>query len=195
MVMIACDTHSAHYRVNTAAAAHYRSFGRRAYRAGAALDSPAMGYLVRAERVPSRPLAAISTTTTHRRLGADILRLLDVIWPLLREQNVRTGHNVVMYRGSDGGGLRVDVGVEVFSEFAARGDVRPTSTPSGEVATTAHHGEYSELAPAYAALERMCRDTGRRPAGVSWEVYGDWDDDPTRRRTDVFFLLDPEPAG
>lgn len=46
------------------------------------------------------------------------------------------------------------------------------------------------MAPAYAALEQWCKDNGRRPAGVSWEVYGDWDDDPVRRRTDVYFLLE-----
>jgi effector-binding domain-containing protein len=154
-----------------------------------------MSYEVRIERVDPRPLAAISTTTTHPRLGAEIVRLLDMIWPVLREQNVRTGHNVVVYQGTDGGTLRIDVGVEAFTEFAVRGEIRRTSTPSGEVATTAHHGEYSGLAPAYAALERRCRESGRRPAGVSWEVYGDWDDDPARRRTDVFFLLDPQPEG
>jgi hypothetical protein len=26
---------------------------------------------------------------------------------------------------------------------------------------------------------------------VSWEVYGDWDDDPARRRTDLYKLLSP----
>jgi effector-binding domain-containing protein len=155
------------------------------------VDSHRMGYEVRIEHVAPRPLAAMSTTTTHRQLGADIVRLLDVIWPFLREQNVRTGHNVVVYHGSSGDTLRVDVGVETFSEFAGRGDIRRTSTPSGVVVTTAHHGEYSDLTLAYAALERMCRNIGRRPAGVNWELYGDWDDDPARRRTDVFFLLDP----
>jgi effector-binding domain-containing protein len=154
-----------------------------------------MSYEVRIERVDPRPLAAIGTTTSHPRLGADIIRLLDMIWPVLREQKVRTGHNVVVYHGNDGGTLRVDVGVEAFSEFAGRGEMRRTFTPSGEVATTAHHGEYSDLGLAYAALERSFRDSGRRPAGVSWEVYGDWDDDPVRRLTDVFFLLEPEPEG
>ena len=49
--------------------------------------------------------------------------------------------------------------------------------------------EYADLASAYAALDRWCEDTGRRPAGVSWQVYGDWEEDPAKRRTDVFFLL------
>ncbi len=42
---------------------------------------------------------------------------------------------------------------------------------------------------ATAALERWCREAGRRPAGVNWEVYGDWDEDPAKRRTDVYCLL------
>jgi effector-binding domain-containing protein len=59
------------------------------------------------------------------------------------------------------------------------------------VATTAHFGEYSEMAPAYAALERWCEDNRRPPAGVNWEVYDDWDDDPVKRRTDICSLLLP----
>jgi hypothetical protein len=26
-------------------------------------------------------------------------------------------------------------------------------------------------------------------AGTSWDVYGDWEEDPAKRRTDVYFLL------
>jgi len=114
-----------------------------------------------------------------------------VVWPVLREQDVRTGHNIVVYRGGDGGTMTIDAGVEVFTDFADRGEVRHTSTPPGEVAATAHYGEYSDMAGAYQALERWCTDNWRRPAGVNWEIYGDWDDDPAQRRTDVYFLLEP----
>jgi effector-binding domain-containing protein len=140
-----------------------------------------------------RVLAAIRATTTPRVLGADIVRLLDVVWPVLREQGVRTDHNVVVYRGGAGGTLHVDVGVEVLSSFEDRGEVRRALTPSGEVATTAHFGEYSDLRLAYSALERWCADHSRSPAGVNWEVYGDWEEDPAKRRTDVYFLLEPAP--
>ncbi len=150
-----------------------------------------MVHEVRVERVEPRPLGAIRATTTRQRLGADIIRLLDMVWPALREQDVRTGHNVVIYRGGGAGTLTVDVGVEAFTSFADRGEVRHCSTPAGEVATTAHFGEYSQMRPAYAALERCCEDNRRTPAGVSWEVYGDWSDDPATRRTDLFLLLSP----
>ena len=149
---------------------------------------------VRTEWAQPRVLAAISSTTTPQELGTDIVRFLDVVWPVLREQGVRTDHNVVVYRSGGGAGtLAVDVGVEVLSSFEDRGEVRHVLTPSGEVATTAHFGEYSDLGQAYAALQRWCADHSRSPARVNWEVYGDWEEDPAKRRTDVYFLL--EPAG
>lgn len=144
---------------------------------------------VRLERVAPRTLAAIHATVPKARLGASIIALLDRIWPVLRARSVRTGHNVVIYRGGDATTLTVDVGVEAFSDFAATGDVRLVSTPAGEVATIAHYGDYGVMAPSYAALERWCDEHGRRRTGVSWEVYGDWEDDPAKRRTDLFWLL------
>jgi effector-binding domain-containing protein len=146
-------------------------------------------YEVRTELTGPRNLAAVRAVTTAQRLGTDIIRLLDQVWPLLREQGARTGHNVVIYRPGEGGELVIDAGVEVPEGFTARGEVRPVDTPAGEVATTTHYGDYSELSAAYAALERWCATSSRQPSGTSWEVYGDWDDDPARRRTDVYLLL------
>jgi effector-binding domain-containing protein len=148
-------------------------------------------YVVHTSQAGPRVLAAVRATTTRQRLGADIVRLLDMVWPVLRTQGVRTGHNVVVYYGGDGGVLNIVAGVEVFTEFAGRGEVQHLSTPSGEVAATTHYGEYSDMGGAYAALEQWCTGNGRQPAGVNWEVYGDWEDDPAKRRTDVYFLLEP----
>ena len=153
-----------------------------------------MAYDVRTGSEEPRPLAAVRAETTQPRLGADIVRLLDLVWPVLREQGVRTDHNIVVYREARAGVLTVDVGVEVLSDFTPRDQVQPAATPAGEVATTAHYGEYSELAGAYAALERWCAEHQRQPSGVSWEVYGDWAEDPAERRTDIYFLLRPGPG-
>jgi effector-binding domain-containing protein len=150
-----------------------------------------VSYDVRTEWAAPRRLAAIPAQTSRPRLGTDIIRLLDVIWPVLRERSVQTGHNVVIYHGGGDEAMRVEVGVEIFGDFSGSGEVRPLATPSGEVVTAAHFGEYTQMAGAYAALERWCAANGRRPAGVSWEVYGDWDDEPARRRTDIYFLLEP----
>jgi len=79
--------------------------------------------------------------------------------------------------------------VEVFGDFVDVADVRHSQTPAGPAVTTAHWGDYSEMAGAYAALERWCVANGRRQTGTSWEVYGDWADDPRQRRTDIYLLL------
>ena len=69
------------------------------------------------------------------------------------------------------------------------GQIWPVLREQG--ARTGHFGDYAQMAPAYAALEQWWTRNGRRPAGVSWEVYGDWDDDPAKVRTDIYFLLRP----
>ncbi|MBO0836448.1 MAG: hypothetical protein J2P28_13210, partial [Actinobacteria bacterium] len=61
-----------------------------------------MTYEVTIEQASPRVLAAIHAHTTEQRLGSDITRLLGGIWPVLREQGVRTGHNVVIYHNSAG---------------------------------------------------------------------------------------------
>ena len=105
----------------------------------------AVAYEVRTEWAEPRRLAAIHTVTTQQRLSTDIPVLVGKIWPVLREQGVRTGHNVVIYRGHLAG-LAIDAGVEVFTEFTGHGEIRPVSTPAGEVATTAHFGDYALMA-------------------------------------------------
>jgi effector-binding domain-containing protein len=112
-----------------------------------------MPYEVRTEQASPRALAAVRETTTPSRLSADIVRLLDMVWPVLRDQGVRTGHNVVVYHNGPGDAFTVDVGVEALTDFADSGPVRHVLTPSGEVAATAHYGEYSDMASAYAALQ------------------------------------------
>jgi effector-binding domain-containing protein len=160
--------------------------GGAAVAAGSVAD---VSYQVRTELAVPRTLAAVRGATTQAQLGTDIIRLLDQVWPLLREQGARTGHNVVIYYPGTGGELVLDAGVEVPDGFTARGEVRPVDTPAGEAAAVTHYGEYADLAGAYAALEQWCAATGRQPSGTSWEVYGDWEEDPAKRQTDVYFLL------
>jgi effector-binding domain-containing protein len=147
-----------------------------------------VAYEVRVEQVAPRRLAAIHATVSRRRLGREIIGLYDRVWPIVRRQGVVTGHNVVIYYAGDLETITVDVGVEAAG-FAASGEVNTVATPGGEVATTSHFGEYSDLVAAYEVLERWCAANGRRP-GLRWEVYGDWDEDPDKRQTDVYFLLE-----
>lgn len=152
---------------------------------------PAVAYEVRTERAEPRLLAALRTETSQQRLGADIVRLLDQIWPVLRGQGARTGHNVVVYYPGEHGGLTIAAGVETPGGFTSEGGIQQVVTPAGETATVAYFGEYTKMRPAYEALEQWCAEHGRAPAGVAWEVYGDTDPDPAKCRTDIYFLLAP----
>ena len=145
-----------------------------------------MDYKITVEEAPPRQLAAARGEASRAELGRTIIKLLDTVWPVLRSQHAKTGHNVVVYFG----GLdHIEAGVEVFGEFVDSGNVRHSQTPSGLAVTTAHWGEYSDMAGAYAALARWCAENGRQQTGISWEVYGDWADDPQQRRTDIYLLL------
>jgi effector-binding domain-containing protein len=145
---------------------------------------------VRTVHVSPRSLAAASAPTTRARLAGDIRRLLDQVWPVLRDQKVATGLNVVVYRGNP---LTIDAGVEVLSAFEETDVVRRSATPAGEAVTTTHWGTYSEMRSAYQALEDWANLSGRSFGDVSWEVYGHWSDDPSKLRTDIFRLLDESP--
>ena len=154
-----------------------------------------MAIEVRIEQAAPRRLAAIHSVTTPQDLPQTIGRSLGVIWPAVREQGVRFGHNVFVYRDGGPGTLIVEVGVEVFGDFSEHGEMRIVRTPAGEVATATYYGDdYTRMAPVYQALEQWCAGNGRRPAGASWEVYGDPAEDPAETRTDIYFLLEPTPG-
>jgi effector-binding domain-containing protein len=147
---------------------------------------------VRTEQAAPRRLAAIRSVTAPQDLRQTIGRSLGIIWPAVREQGVRFGHNVFVYRDGEPGTLIVELGVEVLGDFTESGEIQIVQTPPGEVATAAYYGDdYSQMAPVYQALEQWCVSNGRRPAGVNWEVYGDPAEDPAQTRTDIYFLLEP----
>ena len=151
-----------------------------------------MAIEVRTEQAAPRQLAAIRSVTTPQDLRQTIGRSLGIIWPAVREQGVPFGHNVFVYRDGEPGTLIVELGVEVLGDFTERGEIQIVQTPSGEVATATHYGDdYTQMAPVYEALGQWCASSGRRPAGVNWEVYGDPARDPAQTRTDIYFLLEP----
>ncbi len=91
---------------------------------------------------------------------------------------IQTGQNVFVYKDGTKDGVTVEVGVEVAGPFEAVEEVIYSSTPSGEAASTLHVGPYSELGGAYDTPAQWCKEHRRPRANVSWEVYGDWQEDP-----------------
>ena len=147
---------------------------------------------VQVEVVSPRLLAAVGREVAAGRVG-DVWRpALDQVWAFLRTQpGLRTdGHNIFVYHHpKDGNPMHADFGVEVTREFTASGEVTPVRTPGGEAAVVRHVGPYDGLAQAHRAIHEWARESGRALAGTSWEIYGDWNEDPARLETLVMYLL------
>jgi len=45
------------------------------------------------------------------------------------------------------------------------------------------------MKPAHVAIHNWAREKGYKLARPSWEVYGHWNDDPAKLRTDIFYLI------
>jgi effector-binding domain-containing protein len=135
-------------------------------------------------------LAAARRQTTHLRVSSEIQRLLEAPWAFIRANPDlrRGGHNVALYREGPAE-ISVEVGIQIVRPFAPTDDVVCSATPAGEVAATIHYGPYVALGAAHDAVRRWCDEQQRALAGVFWEIYGDWEDDPRKLRTDVLYLL------
>jgi effector-binding domain-containing protein len=116
------------------------------------------------------------------------------VWNALKAGGVKGGRHVAVYLGKSAAGeIDVEIGAEVAGALAGQGEVVGSATPAGEVATTTHFGPYNRLGDAHGAIRDWCAANGRTPAGPNWEVYGhwlpEWNHDPSKIRTDVFYLL------
>ncbi len=157
-----------------------------------------MEYNVRLERHAGQPLAVVRRRAGRQDLAAVVPAACGTVWNVMRAQQVRgAGRHVAVYWDCQTD-INLEVGVEVPAPFPGHGEVVGSATPSGPVATTTHYGPYHRLGEAHEAIRRWCGGNGHALAGPNWEVYGHWDDawnsDPTKIRTDVFYLLTADGA-
>jgi effector-binding domain-containing protein len=150
-----------------------------------------MEYTIRIEKHPGRPLAVVRRRAQPKELKNVVPEACGLVWNVLRSQQVAgAGRHVAVYLDCE---INVEVGVELDAPFAGCGEVVPSNTPAGTVATTTHHGPYQLLGQAHEAIRRWCANNGHTPTGPNWEVYGhwrdEWNDDPSKITTDVFYLL------
>jgi effector-binding domain-containing protein len=152
-----------------------------------------MEYDVRLEHVTdARPTAVVRRRATVQELSRVVPEACGLVWGVLRSQGVvGAGRHVALYLDGE---MNVEVGVELETPFAGFGEVVGSALPAGAVATAVHFGPYGGLGAAHRAIRDWCAANGHALAGPSWEVYGHWVDewnaDPSRIRTDVFYLLE-----
>jgi effector-binding domain-containing protein len=151
-----------------------------------------MSYQVTRVELPATVIAATRARLTWSELSLEIPGLFDIVYAFLKNASVKqAGHNVCIYHSPSAAGVELEVGVQVSGPFEGSGAVTCSLTPAGQAATTVHFGGYDKLGLASDALMDWCKAQGFAHSGPSWEVYGDWDNDPAKRRTDVFRLLPP----
>lgn len=117
---------------------------------------------------------------------------LDQVWAFLKANGgLGPGHNLFLYHHPHhrNKAMDIDFGVQVARRFALEGDVRCIETPAGEVARTVHVGPYDRLGDAHNAIHSWCAANNRQIARASWEIYGDWNDDPALLETTIKYLL------
>ena len=152
-----------------------------------------MSIAVSVRTVPAIKLAAVRRQVAIGDVGAAWRPALDKVWEFLRTQpELHTdGHNVFLYHHPARRDLPMDVdfGVEVVRAFESAGEVHATETPAGEAAVAVHAGAYDRMKETHDAIHAWSVANNRPFAGKSWEIYGDWAEDPAKLETTIMYLL------
>jgi effector-binding domain-containing protein len=146
-----------------------------------------MEYQVQVLQVESQLTAVVRCRAKQSDLAQVVPAACGEVWTYCRSAGLpRPGRHLTLYLDGE---INLEVGVEVSQPFVGNERVVCSSTPAGRVATVAHWGPYTRLHEAHEAILQWCSANGHALAGPSWEVYGHWDDDPAKLRTDLFYLL------
>lgn len=147
---------------------------------------------VRLTQVDAVALAVVRRRVRRGDLGRVVPEGCGIVWDFVRARGLRGGRHVALYLNAN---IDLEVGVEVQGDFDGEGEVVRSSTPSGLAVSATHLGPYQSLGAAHDAIHTYCAVHRHRLAGPSWEVYGhwqpEWNADPSRIRTDVFYLVAP----
>lgn len=141
-----------------------------------------MAYTVMVLEVRSYWIAATRGRAKADEVSSTMLALLGRAWDLVKQSGIKTdGQNVAIYKGD-----MIEAGARIFEKFEGEACV---ATPAGLAATTVHMGPYHLLGKAHLAIREWCAANGDSIESTNWEIYGHHEEDPARRRTDVFYLL------
>ena len=137
-----------------------------------------------------RPIAAVRVTTILSKWPGEFMLTLDKVYAAVKAGRVhKGGHNVMVYRPRTDGQTDIECGIEVAEKFESFDEIAYSEIPGGPVAAYVHMGPYQELGAGHKAIIDWCRGNGHRLSGTCWEIYGDWDEDPAKLRTDIFHQL------
>ena len=151
-----------------------------------------MKYDVVVEAAQTELVAAVRVITPISGIARVWKPALDQVWAFLKTNGgLRPGHNLFLYHHPEhrNAAMSIDFGVQVAFPFEPEGEVHCIETPAGEVARTIHIGPYDRLGDAHDAVHAWCAAQNRRIGRASWEIYGDWNNDPDLLETTIKYLL------
>jgi len=137
----------------------------------------------------SRLIAAVRRQCAPEQIPKVLIGGLNVVWPVIRARGVVFGKNVAAYRAQSDEMVELLCGVEIADRFEDGGEVVCVETPGGTAVFATHVGPYRRLPETYGAIARWMRERGYRAAGGSMEVYGHWEADESRLRTEVYVFV------
>lgn len=99
------------------------------------------------------------------------------------------GHNFIFYRDETDDGAMMTVGILDRQSAGADPDVKPVQIPGGRVITGVHWGDYANMRSTYDAIRAEAKAKGLKRIWNALEIYGDWFDDISKVRTDIYLYL------
>lgn len=141
------------------------------------------------------PLAAVRRQVTLAGLVNTVISA--PIWSLSAERGLDATNETVLVYHDDGtnlmrnspGGVVMDIGVLLKEPFEGDLMLQCIMTPAGRVARARHLGSYDLLADVHDSIRDWCAAHGHVRAGTNWERYTVWNEDPSKRITDIYYLL------
>jgi effector-binding domain-containing protein len=138
----------------------------------------------------STPTAVVRANMTADEVPRRIISLYDAVYAALPGSSAtQDGQNIAVYAPQGDGRVAVEIGVQVAAPFSGSDELVCSSLPSGPALHHRHVGPYDAIVLAYEVLYAWVAEHDVATTGVSMEVYGDHDPDPSRLVTDLYVML------
>lgn len=135
-------------------------------------------------------LAVTQEELPRSQIPVRIRGMFDTVYAWLRDAPIRqAGHNYAVYDQCTPQALRVRVGFPVSAQFTDTDMVKCVQLAPGRAAHAVHIGTYATLHRTYAVLNTWCAQHALALTDQSWEVYGDWTEDPSKLETELFLRI------
>jgi effector-binding domain-containing protein len=131
-----------------------------------------MPYQFEKQIISPQSVLSVRTTTSLQELPDRLGAIYGEIAQYLGQLGISpAGAPFVAYYHLDMENLEIEAGVPVSYETPDKGQIRYSEILGGEAVTCLYGGPYTEMEPAYNALNEWIAQHGYQPTGVVYEFY------------------------